>query len=123
MTLVTWGNCVALAEEAIEQVAERGVSVELLDLRTLSPLDDAGIEESLRKTGRLVVVHEDARTTGVGQAIVTEMTAHQDRFSLLYSAPQLVARENTYIGFNPVLEYAALPSVAQVVEAIERVMA
>lgn len=122
VTLVTWGNCVELAEEAIASLDETGISVELLDLRTLSPLDYDGIVESVKKTGRLVVVHEDARTTGVGQAIVTEMTSHADRFSLLYSAPQLVARQDTYIGYNPILEYAALPSVAQVVAAIERAM-
>ena len=122
VTLVTWGNCVSLAEEAISEVENRGISVELLDLRSLSPLDYDGIVQSVSKTGRLVVVHEDSRTTGIGQAIVTEMTAHPERFSLLYSAPQLVARLDTYIGYNPILEYAALPTVAQIVEAIDRVM-
>ena len=67
-------------------------------------------------------MHEDARTTGIGQAIITEITAHPERFQLLYSAPQLVARQDTYIGFNPLLEYAALPSATQVAQAIRRVM-
>ena len=69
-----------------------------------------------------MVVHEDSRTTGIGQAIITEMTAHPERFQLLYSAPQLVARQDTYIGYNPILEYAALPSTAQVAAALHRVM-
>ena len=119
ITLVTFGNCIEVAEEAIEQ---SGLSVELIDLRSIAPLDYETIAESLSRTGRLVVVHEDARTTGIGQAIITEMTAHSERFQLLYSAPQLVARQDTYIGFNPILEYAALPSVSQVVEALRRVM-
>jgi len=118
VTVVSFGNCLELADEAAAQLAEEGISVEVIDLRTIAPLDYATIEASLTKTGRLVVVHEDARTTGIGQAIVTEMTAHPSRFSLLYSAPQLVARQNTYIGYNPRLEYAALPSLEQVLTAI-----
>lgn len=119
VTLVTFGNCIELAEEAIGQ---SGLSVELIDLRSISPLDIETIVASVEKTGRLVVVHEDARTTGIGQAIITELTAHPERFQLLYSAPQLVARLDTYIGYNPVLEYAALPSVAQIVAALKRTM-
>ncbi|WP_309715813.1 thiamine pyrophosphate-dependent enzyme, partial [Armatimonas sp.] len=92
ITLVTFGNCIEIAEEAIEQ---SGLSVELIDLRSIAPLDYETIAESLSRTGRLVVVHEDARTTGIGQAIITEMTAHSERFQLLYSAPQLVARQDT----------------------------
>jgi 2-oxoisovalerate dehydrogenase E1 component len=122
VTLVTWGNCVELADEAADRMQGEGVSVEVIDLRTVMPWDQETVAESLRHTGRLVVVHEDARTTGVGQAIVTEMTAHPERFNLLFSAPQLVARQDTYIGYNPILEYAALPSLEQVVEACRRVM-
>ncbi|MBB6049196.1 alpha-ketoacid dehydrogenase subunit alpha/beta [Armatimonas rosea] len=119
ITLVTFGNCIEVAEEAIEQ---SGLSVELIDLRSVMPLDMQTIVASLGRTGRLVVVHEDARTTGIGQAIITEVTANPEHFQLLYSAPQLVARLDTYIGYNPVLEYAALPSVAQVVAALQQVM-
>lgn len=118
VTVVSFGNCLELVDEAAAQLDREGISVEVIDLRTIAPLDYATIEQSLKKTGRLVVVHEDARTTGIGQAIVTEMTAHPSRFSLLYSAPQLVARKNTYIGYNPVLEYATLPSLEQVIAAI-----
>ena len=122
VTLVTFGNCIEVAEEAITQTELDGISVELIDLRSIAPLDIATIVQSLEHTGRLVVVHEDARTTGIGQAIITEITANSERFQLLYSAPQLVARQDTYIGFNPLLEYAALPSVAQVAQAIRSVM-
>ena len=122
ITLVTFGNCIEVAEEAIAQVEAEGISVELIDLRSIAPLDYATIAHSLEHTGRLVVVHEDSRTTGIGQAIITEMTAHPERFQLLYSAPQLVARQDTYIGYNPILEYAALPSAAQVAAALHRVM-
>jgi 2-oxoisovalerate dehydrogenase E1 component len=122
ITLVSFGNCMELCEQAAETLSGEGVSVELIDLRCIKPLDIDTIVQSIGRTGRLVVVHEDARTTGIGQAIVTELVAHPDRFSLLYSAPRLVARQDTYIGFNPILEYAALPSVAQVLEALRGVM-
>lgn len=122
ITLVSFGNCMELCEEAIETVAHDGVSVELIDLRSIKPLDMETILQSVEHTGRLVVVHEDARTTGIGQAIVTEIVANPDHFSLLYSAPRLVARQDTYIGYNPLLEYAALPSTEQIIEALRGVM-
>lgn len=122
VTLVTWGNCLELAEAAADRVQAEGVSVEIIDLRTVAPCDYETITHSVAHTGRLVVVHEDARTTGIGQSIIAEMTSRPERFSLFYSAPQLVARQDTYIGYNPILEYAALPGVEQVVDAIKTTM-
>lgn len=122
VTLVTWGNCLELAEEAADQMHDEGVSVEIIDLRCLCPCDYATIETSLRHTGRLVVVHEDARTTGFGQSIITEMTSYPDRFNLFLSAPQLVARKDVHIPYNPILEYAVLPDLSQVLAAIRLTM-
>ncbi|MFN8008995.1 MAG: thiamine pyrophosphate-dependent enzyme [Terriglobia bacterium] len=122
VTLVSWGSCMDLVYQAAEAMAEEGVSVEVIDLRTLVPCDWETIELSLRKTGRLVVVHEDNRTCGFGQAIITEMTAQPERFQLLLSSPQLVARLDVYIPFCPALEYAALPDMHRVVTAIHNVM-
>lgn len=122
VTLVTWGNCVELAEEAGTKLEAEGIGVEIIDLRTIVPCDYATIEESLRNTGRLVVVHEDARTTGFGQNIITEMTAYPERFNLFLSAPQLVARKDVHIPYNPILEYAVLPSVEEIINAIRLTM-
>lgn len=119
VTLVTWGNCLELAEQAAEHFQAENVSVEIIDLRTIVPCDYATIEASLRKTGRLVVVHEDSRTTGFGQCIITEMVSRPERFNLLLSPPQLVAREDVAIPFNPQLEYAVLPDLQRVLEAIQ----
>jgi 2-oxoisovalerate dehydrogenase E1 component len=119
VTLVTWGNCVELAEEAVAQVS---ASVEIIDLRSIVPCDYDAIEASVKKTGRLVVVHEDNRTCGFGQAIIAEMMSKPSRFDLFLSPPQLVAREDVHIGYHPIYEYAALPDIAQVVAAIEVVM-
>lgn len=122
VTLVAWGNCLELAEEAADHAHDEGVSVEIIDLRCIAPCDYATIETSLRHTGRLVVVQEDGRTTGFGQCLITEMIAYPERFNLFLSSPQLVARKDTHIPYNPVLEYAVLPTLEQVLSAIRLTM-
>jgi 2-oxoisovalerate dehydrogenase E1 component len=122
VTLVTWGNCIELAEQAADHMNDEGVSVEIIDLRCIAPCDYATIEESLRHTGRLVVVHEDARTTGFGQCLITEMTSYPARFNLFLSAPQLVARKDVHVPYNPSLEYAVLPDMEEVLAAIRSTM-
>jgi len=119
VTLVTWGNCLELAHEAAAKV---GASVEIIDLRSIVPCDYDTIVKSLEKTGRLVVVHEDNRTCGFGQAVIAEITRVPERWNLFLSPPQLVARDDVHIGFNPIYEYAALPDVSEVIAAINVVM-
>ena len=122
VTVVSWGNCVPLAEQAAEIVELDGISVEIIDLRSLVPCDWQTIETSMAKTGRLVVVSEDNRTSSFGQAVICEMSERPERFHLLLSPPQLVARLDVHIGFHPVLEYAVLPDVAHIVDRIRLVM-
>jgi 2-oxoisovalerate dehydrogenase E1 component len=122
VTLVTWGNGTELAMEAASRAEMEGVSVEVVDLRSIVPTDWEGVAASLQKTGRLVVLHEDARTGGFGQAVVAEMTAHIERWNGLLSAPQLVARMDVHIPYCPTLEYTVLPNVEQVMQAIHYVM-
>lgn len=122
VTLVSWGNCLELAEQAAETMMAEGVSVEIIDLRCIAPCDYETVAHSLQKTGRLVVVHEDARTTGFGQCLIAEMTSHPDRFNLLLSPPQLVARKDVHVPYNPALEYAVLPDLDQVLAAIRLTM-
>lgn len=119
VTIVTWGNCIELAEEA---AAQSGVSVEIIDLRSIVPCDYEAIVKSVEKTGRLIVVHEDNQTGGFGQTIIAEMTRIPERWNLFLSPPQLVARMDVAIGYNPIYEYAALPSTDQVLKAIQTVM-
>ena len=121
VTIVAWGNTLELAVEASKKVAGEA-SVEIVDLRSIVPCDYETISESVEKTGRLIVVHEDNRTCGFGQAIITEMTSVPERWNLFLSPPQLVAREDVHIGYNPIYEYAALPDLGQVVDAIRVVM-
>ena len=68
-TIVTYGNAVGISEKAADQLAEENVSVEIIDLRTLKPWDEECVLESIGKTGRLVVVHEAAKSGGFGAEI------------------------------------------------------
>lgn len=119
VTVVAYGNCLELAHEAAER---GGADLEIVDLRSIVPCDYDTITKSVAKTGRLVVIHEDNRTCGFGQAILAEMTRNPDRWNLFLSPPQLVARDDVHIGYNPVYEYAALPDVDRVLAAIKVVM-
>lgn len=122
VTLVTYGNCVELAEDTAAKLGSE-VSVEIIDLRSLVPCDYETVTESVRKTGRLVVLYEDNRTGGFGQAVVAEMIGKPERWNLFLAPPQVVAREDVSIGYNPVYEYAALPSIDDVIAAIRTTMA
>ncbi len=122
VTLVTFGNTLELAHEAADKLSSEA-SVEIIDLRSIVPLDYETITKSLEKTGRLVVVHEDNKTCGIGQSIIAEMTRIPERWNLFLAPPQLVAREDVNIGYNPIYEYAALPDLGQVIQAIQTTMA
>jgi 2-oxoisovalerate dehydrogenase E1 component len=122
VTIVTWGNGVELCLAAAAALQQEGISAEVLDLRTLVPCDWAAIQSSLQKTGHLVVVHEDNETCGFGQAIIARATTDADFWDQLAARPQLVARPDTHIPFNPTLEAALLPSVEDVKEAIYAIL-
>jgi len=119
VTVVVYGNCVELAEEVAKQTSH---SLEIIDLRSIVPCDYATITQSVAKTGRLIVIHEDIHTAGFGQSIIAEMTRVPERWDLFLAPPQLVARADVPVGYNPIFEYASLPSVASVLSAIETVM-
>jgi len=122
VTIVAWGNTVEKALEAIEQIGAE-TSVELLDLRSIVPWDRAAVEESVRRTGRLVIVQEDSENCSVGQMIISHIASQPDVWSELISPPILVSKTNVMIGYNPIYEYAALPDVERIVGAIRRAMA
>lgn len=119
VTLVAWGNCVELAVEAGNALRERsGVSCEVIDLRTLVPWDAETVKQSLRKTGRIVVVQEDSLTSSFGTTVVSHVVADPLAFECLLSAPQLVSRGDVHIPYHPDLEEAVLPGVDEVIAAI-----
>src|SRR5437763_1099641 len=93
VTLIAWGNTVEKALEAIQQI-ENEAGIELIDLRSISPWDRETIEESVRKTGRVVVVQEDTENCSVGQMIITYLTSQTDLWSKMISTPILVSKDN-----------------------------
>jgi 2-oxoisovalerate dehydrogenase E1 component len=119
VTLVAWGNTVEKSLEALNKIDNK-ISVELIDLRSIVPWDKAAIEESVRKTHRLVVVQEDTENCSVGQMLISHITSVPDLWNEMISPPILVSKANVMIGYNPIYEYAALPDVERIVSAIQR---
>src|SRR5205809_3240365 len=122
VTLVGWGNTVEKSLEALEKIGNE-ISVELIDPRSIVPLDKAAIEQSVRKTRRLVVVQEDTENYSVGQMIISHVTSTSERGKEMISQPVHVSKANVMIGYNPIYEYAALPDVDRIVGAIRRSIA
>ncbi|MFM7232404.1 MAG: alpha-ketoacid dehydrogenase subunit beta [bacterium] len=119
LTVLTYGAMVPVAVEAAEAASARGWSVEVLDLRTLLPLDHEAVLESVRRTGRAVILHEAPRTCGYG-AELSALLAEQALTSL--QAP--VLRVTGYdTPFPYTLEHTYLPDAKRVLAAIEHVMA
>src|SRR6266487_3702779 len=122
LTLVAWGNTIEKSLEAIAKI-ENEMSVELLDLRSIVPWDRAAIEESVRKTRRLVVVQEDTENCSVGQMVISHVASNVELWNEMISPPILVSKANVMIGYSPIYEYAALPDVERIVAAIRRSIA
>ncbi|WP_438480240.1 thiamine pyrophosphate-dependent enzyme [Oleiharenicola lentus] len=122
LTIVAWGNTMEKAHEAIAQL-QGEVSVELIDLRSIMPWDKATIEASVRKTGRLIVVQEDTEACSVGQMIITHLMSQPQLWAAMKAPPVLITKPNVMIGYNPIYEYAALPTVNEIVDAIWRSVA
>ncbi|MEO0453539.1 MAG: thiamine pyrophosphate-dependent enzyme [Verrucomicrobiota bacterium] len=117
LTLVCWGNTVEKAEEALQQM-EGSVSVDWIDLRSIQPWDKDAILESVKKTGRLLIVQEDNRSASIGQMIIAEVLGNEACWSSLQSPPRLLAREDVHIGFHPNYEESCLPSGGEIAQAI-----
>jgi pyruvate dehydrogenase E1 component beta subunit len=115
VTIVTVGLSVHKALDAAEQLEEEGVSAEVLDLRSLVPLDREAIIGSVAKTGRLLVVDEDYQSFGMSGEVIT--TAVQGAFDYLDAPPVRVATPDIPIPYSHPLEEGALPSTGRIVEA------
>jgi 2-oxoisovalerate dehydrogenase E1 component len=119
VTIVAWGNTVEKSLEALDKIGS-DTTVELIDLRSIVPWDKATIEQSIRKTRRLVVVQEDTENCSVGQMIISHIMSTPELWDEMISPPVLVSKANVMIGYNPIYEYAALPDVERIVAAVKR---
>jgi pyruvate dehydrogenase E1 component beta subunit len=117
VTLIAWSAAVQLAERAAEVLAEQGISTKVLDLRTLVPLDVAGIAEAVEATGRCVVVHEAPMTAGFGAEVIS--TIQEEVF---YSLEAPIARVTAPDTPYPIakIEDFYIPSLERVVAAVRR---
>lgn len=103
-----------------KELEERGISVEVVDPRTLVPLDKQTITDSVKKTGRLVIVSEDCKTGGVGAEIAA--IAAEEAFPYLKSSVKRVCAIDTPVPFSPVLEKYVVPDEKRIAQAVEEVM-
>jgi pyruvate dehydrogenase E1 component beta subunit len=116
-TVVAIGRMVHLALEAAETLAAGGTEVEVVDPRTLSPLDDEAILASVRKTGRLVVVDEDNPRCSMATDIAALVASRA--FDHLDAPPQLVTAPHTPVPFSPVLEDFYIPTPERIAQAVQ----
>jgi 2-oxoisovalerate dehydrogenase E1 component len=116
VTCITYGTMVFAALEAADELMKRGISMEVVDLRTLVPLDQETVLQSVRKTHRAVIVHEDSKRGGFGAEIAAIISEHE-LWSL--DAPLVrVAAPDTPVPYSPPLEYAFLPRAEHIISAV-----
>ncbi|OJU54292.1 MAG: pyruvate dehydrogenase complex E1 component subunit beta [Brevundimonas sp. 67-6] len=121
VTITAHSRMVGFALQAAEKLAEEGVSVEVVDLRTLRPLDHETIVESVKKTNRLVSAEEGWGPMGVGAEVVARVIEHA--FDYLDAPPLRVHQEDVPLPYAANLEALSLPGVDKIVAAVKKVMA
>jgi pyruvate/2-oxoglutarate/acetoin dehydrogenase E1 component len=118
VTVVTWGAMVYTAAEAAQQVD--GASVEIIDLRSILPWDKQAVLESVRKTSKVLVLHEDTRTGGFGAEIAA--TIAEEAFEDLDAPVKRIAAPDTPVPFSPPLEKAFIPQVEGVAKELKELV-
>lgn len=121
ITIVTWGFMVQRSIEAARKVEGKGISIEVIDLRTLNPWDKETVFNSVRKTGKVLVVHEDNKTGGFGAEIGMQIA--EECFEYLDAPLARVASLDTPVAFAPALESAILPQEHHITRALEKLAA
>ncbi|TVP76531.1 MAG: dehydrogenase [Gemmatimonadales bacterium] len=117
LTVVTCGALVKRSMDAAKQAEQQhGISTEVIDLRTLNPLDMERIADSVKKTNKVIVVHEDSRSWGIGSEIAARIA--DDLFPWLDGPVRRVASMDTWVAYAPQLEQVILPQTPDVLEAI-----
>jgi len=116
LSIITYGALVQRSLVAAKQMEQEGVSVEIIDLRSLTPYDWDAIVETVKKTGRVIVAHEDPQSFGYGAEIAARISG--DLFEYLDAPVKRVCALDTFVAYAPQLEDAILPQVADVAKAI-----
>jgi pyruvate/2-oxoglutarate/acetoin dehydrogenase E1 component len=121
VTVITWGAMVYTAAEAATQLEADGISVEILDLRTLVPWDKQAVLDSVRKCSKVLVLHEDTRTGGFGGEIAA--TIAEEAFEDLDAPVKRIAAPDSPVPFSPPLEKAFIPQVDDVAAGLRELAA
>jgi pyruvate dehydrogenase E1 component beta subunit len=120
VTIVSYSKCVYDALAAADALENEGIDAEVIDLRTLNPLDIGAVIESVKKTGKAIVVYEGWRTGGAGAEIAAQI--YEAAFDHLDAPVERVATLDTPMPYNARLERAALPSAADIVKVAEQLV-
>ena len=120
LTIITYGNTTYMCEEAAQKLSEEGASVEVIDIRSIVPLDKETILNSIRKTGKALIVHEDKVFSGFGAEISAIISA--EAFEYLDAPIRRVGSPFTPVGFNRILEAAILPNTSKIYTAARELL-
>jgi pyruvate dehydrogenase E1 component beta subunit len=120
VTIVTYSKMLEISTKAADQLAKEGIEAELVDLRTLRPLDMEPVLESFKKTNRAVVVEEGWRSFGVGSEVAARI--YEKAFDYVDAPIQRVAQKEVPLPYNRTLEQSALPQVEDVIAAVKEVL-
>jgi pyruvate dehydrogenase E1 component beta subunit len=120
ITIVSYSRTVLLALEAAEQLSQSGIEVEVIDLRTIEPLDMDTVLESARGTARLLVVHESHTNCGIGAEIIARVNEQAPH--VLVAPARRLGAKHVPIPVAEALEDAVLPQVADIVRTVEEMM-
>src|SRR5437773_2322616 len=121
LSIITYGALVQRSVVAAREAEKQGISVEIIDLRTLNPYDWNAIAESAKKTSRVIVAHEDSLSWGYGEEIAARISS--ELFEYLDAPVRRVGALDTFVGYAPQLEDAILPQGADVLQAIVELQA
>lgn len=110
ITAISWGNGVKILENVARDLSEYHIDLEIIDHKSIVPYDVETIKQSVKKTNRLLVLHEDNKTCGFGESLISTLIADDEIFKHLKCPPKLVARDDVYVPFNTDLEQFVLPS-------------
>ncbi len=120
VTIVTYSKGLELSLKAADELARQGIEAEIVDLRTLRPLDMQPVLESLAKTNRAVIVEEGWRSYGVGAEVASRI--YEEAFDDVDAPIRRVAQKEVPLPYNRTLEQAALPQVEDVIAAVQEVL-
>ena len=121
VSIVTYGSLVGRAGQAAKTLEQEGIQAEILDLRSLQPYDWELISASVKKTNRVLVLHEDNVSWGYGAEIAARIA--DELFEFLDAPVRRLAGKDVYIPYHPVLEDAVLPQPADIVQAVKELAA